>query len=95
MWVSLGNPPRCAALTTITGSEVAERPIALPPEKGSAIMADEFARLAEADQHIAGAKERIDKQRKLIERAMNPAGRVRICNIMPTVRDYSRASQSF
>ena len=31
-------------------------------------MADEFARLAEADQHIAGAKERIEKQRKLIER---------------------------
>jgi hypothetical protein len=27
--------------------------------------------------------------------AMNPAGRVRIRNIMPTVRDYSRASQSF
>jgi hypothetical protein len=44
---------------------VAERPVALPPEKGSAIMADE---LAQADQHIAGAKERIDKQRKLIER---------------------------
>ena len=31
-------------------------------------MADEFAHLAQADQHIAGAKERIDKQRKLIER---------------------------
>jgi hypothetical protein len=31
-------------------------------------MADDFARLAQADQHIAGAKERIDKQRKLIER---------------------------
>jgi len=31
-------------------------------------MADEFPRLAQADQHIAGAKERIDKQRKLIER---------------------------
>jgi len=31
-------------------------------------MADEFARLAQADQHIAGARERIDKQRKLIER---------------------------
>src|SRR5262249_455743 len=27
--------------------------------------------------------------------AMNPAGRVRVRNIMPTVRDYSRASQSF
>ena len=31
-------------------------------------MADELARLAQADQHIAGAKERIEKQRKLIER---------------------------
>src|SRR5262249_35128910 len=28
-------------------------------------------------------------------RAMNPAGRVRIRNIMPIARDYSRASQSF
>jgi hypothetical protein len=27
--------------------------------------------------------------------AMNPAGRERIRNIMPTVRDYGRASQSF
>jgi hypothetical protein len=47
---------------------VAERPVALPPEKGSAIMADEFAHLAQVDRHIAGAKERIDKQQKLIER---------------------------
>jgi hypothetical protein len=47
---------------------VAERPVALPPEKGSAIMAEELAHLAQVDQHIAGAKERIDKQRKLIER---------------------------
>ena len=47
---------------------MAERPVALPPEKGSAIMADEFAHLAQVDQHIAGGKERIDKQRKLIER---------------------------
>jgi len=31
-------------------------------------MADEFADLVQADEHIAGAKERIDKQRKLIER---------------------------
>ena len=31
-------------------------------------MADEFAHLAQVDQHIAGGKERIDKQRKLIER---------------------------
>ncbi|HKB22363.1 MAG TPA: hypothetical protein VKC99_06200 [Methyloceanibacter sp.] len=31
-------------------------------------MADELARLAQADQHIAGAKERIDKQQKFIER---------------------------
>src|ERR1700730_8890190 len=27
--------------------------------------------------------------------AMNPVGRARTRNIMPTVRDYSRASQSF
>ena len=47
---------------------MAERPVALPPEKGSAIMADEFAHLVQADEHVAGAKERIDKQRKLIER---------------------------
>ena len=47
---------------------MAERPVALLPEKGSAIMAEELAHLAQADQHIAGAKERIDKQRKLIER---------------------------
>jgi hypothetical protein len=31
-------------------------------------MADELARLAQADQHIAGAKARVDKQQKLIER---------------------------
>jgi len=31
-------------------------------------MANELAHLAQVDQHIAGAKERIDKQRKLIER---------------------------
>jgi hypothetical protein len=31
-------------------------------------MAEELAHLAQVDQHIAGAKERIDKQRKLIER---------------------------
>ena len=31
-------------------------------------MADEFAHLVQADEHVAGAKERIDKQRKLIER---------------------------
>jgi len=31
-------------------------------------MTDEFAHLAQVDQHIAGGKERIDKQRKLIER---------------------------
>jgi len=31
-------------------------------------MADEFAHLIEADQHIAGAKERIVRQRQLIER---------------------------
>ena len=31
-------------------------------------MADELAHLAQVDQHIAGAKERIDKQQKLIER---------------------------
>jgi len=30
-------------------------------------MADEFAHLVQADEHVAGAKERIDKQRKLIE----------------------------
>ena len=31
-------------------------------------MADEFAHLAQADHHIAGVKQRVDKQRKLIER---------------------------
>jgi hypothetical protein len=31
-------------------------------------MADEFAHLTQADQHIAGAKERIVRQRQLIER---------------------------
>jgi len=61
-------------LTTITDKQVlrqasvAERRLALPPEKGSAIMADEFARLVQANEHVAGAKERIHKQRKLIER---------------------------
>jgi hypothetical protein len=45
---------------------MAERPVALPPGKGSAIMASEFAHLA--DQHIAGAKERIVRQQQLIER---------------------------
>jgi hypothetical protein len=60
-------------LTTITDSDpsvqalVAERPIALPPERGSAIMAHEFAHLTRADQHIAGIKERIHKQQELIE----------------------------
>jgi hypothetical protein len=49
---------------------VAERPVALPPvcNKGSAIMASEFAHLTQADQHIAGAKERIVRQQQLIER---------------------------
>jgi len=47
---------------------VAERPVALPPEKGTAMMANEVEHLAQVDQHIAGAKERVDKQRKLIER---------------------------
>jgi hypothetical protein len=47
---------------------VAERPVALPPGKGSAIMADEFAHLTQADEHIAGAKERIVRQRQVIER---------------------------
>jgi hypothetical protein len=47
---------------------VTERPVALPPGKGSAIMADEFVHLTQADQHIAGAKERIVRQRQLIER---------------------------
>jgi len=46
---------------------VAERPVALPPGKGSAIMASEFAHLTQADQHIAGAKERIVRQQQLIE----------------------------
>jgi len=31
-------------------------------------MPDEFAYLAQVDLHIAGAKERIDKQQQLIER---------------------------
>jgi hypothetical protein len=31
-------------------------------------MASEFAHLTQADQHIAGAKERIARQRRLIER---------------------------
>ena len=31
-------------------------------------MADEFVHLTQADQHIAGAKERIVRQRQLIER---------------------------
>jgi hypothetical protein len=31
-------------------------------------MADGFAHLAQADQHIAGAKERIVRQRQVIER---------------------------
>ena len=31
-------------------------------------MADEFAHLVQANEHVAGAKERIQKQRKLIER---------------------------
>jgi len=31
-------------------------------------MADEFAHLTQADQHIAGAKERIVRQRQVIER---------------------------
>src|SRR5262245_55569270 len=47
---------------------VAERPVAPPPGKGSAIMASEFAHLTQADQHIAGAKERIVRQQQLIER---------------------------
>ena len=47
---------------------MAERPVALPPGKGSAVMASEFAHLTQADQHIAGAKDRIVRQQQLIER---------------------------
>ena len=36
--------------------------------QGSAVMPDEFVYLAQVDLHIAGAKERIDKQQQLIER---------------------------
>jgi len=49
-------------------ASVAERPVALPPGKGSAIMASKVAHLTQADQHIAGAKERIARQQQLIER---------------------------
>jgi hypothetical protein len=56
---------------------VAERPVALPPEKGSAIMADEFDLLAQADQHIAGVKEQINKQQELIERLVAKGHSVR------------------
>ena len=64
---------RCVALASIIDSalrqaSVAERPVALPPGKGSTIMASEFAHLTQADQHIAGAKERIVRQQQLIER---------------------------
>jgi len=55
-------------------ASVAERPVALPPGKGSAIMADE---LTEADQHIAGAEERIVRQRQLIERLAGRGHNVR------------------
>jgi hypothetical protein len=44
--------------------------VALPPDPigERAIMADEFAHLAQTDQNIAAAKEHIGKQRQLIER---------------------------
>jgi hypothetical protein len=56
---------------------VAERPVALPPEKGSAIMADDVARLAQADQLIARVKEHINKQQELIERLVAEGHTVR------------------
>src|SRR5262249_4593328 len=67
----LRNITRCVGLASIIDSalrqaSVAERPVALPPGKGSAIMASEFAHLA--NQHVAGAKERIVRQQQLIER---------------------------
>jgi hypothetical protein len=34
-------------------------------------MADELAHLAQADRHIAGAKERIHKQKQLIQRLVS------------------------
>jgi len=40
-------------------------------------MADELARLAQADQHIAGVKERINKQQELIERLVAEGHSVR------------------
>jgi len=43
-------------------------------------MADELARLAQADQHIAGVKERINKQQELIERLVAEGHSVRDAN---------------
>jgi len=40
-------------------------------------MADGFAHLAQADQHIAGVKERINKQQELIERLVAKGHSVR------------------
>jgi hypothetical protein len=40
-------------------------------------MASEFAHLTQADQHIAGAKERIVRQQQLIERLANGGHSVR------------------
>jgi len=70
-------------LTSITDSgpaqaSVAERPVALPPGKGSAIMAREFTHLTQVDQHIAGAKERIVRQQQLIERLAAGGHNVRV-----------------
>src|SRR5262249_45023055 len=77
-----GNIAHCVALTSITDSgpaqaSVVERPVALPPGKGTAIMASEFAHLTQADQHIAGVKERIVKQQQLIERLATEGHSVR------------------
>ena len=58
-------------------------------------MADELAHLAQADQHIAGAKERINKQEELIERLAAKGHSVRDAeNLLSALTGVLRAFES-
>ena len=63
-----GNAIRCVTLITMTDKAALRRRRSRSRLKKGSAKADKLAHLAQADQHIAGVKERIDKQRKLIER---------------------------
>jgi len=59
-----GNAIRCVTLITMTDKAALRRRRSRSRLKKGSAKADELAHLAQADQHIAGVKERIDKQHR-------------------------------